>query len=138
MSSRNALKHGILARRFLLPDESRISFVKFARRLRRELQPQGVLEEMLVERIVSAAWRVRRVLAAESESIEFHRVGLEDEDRGLGWAFIKDGRDSAVFSRLSRYEAMLERSIYRALGELERRRSRRSGARIEPPREPTT
>ena len=60
-SARNALRHGLRARRVLLLDgEDAAEFRAFATRLQVELMPEGALQESLVSRIVIAAWRSRR------------------------------------------------------------------------------
>ena len=60
-SARNALKHGLRARRLLLLDrEDAAEFRAFATRLQAALMPEGALQESLVSRIVIGAWRSRR------------------------------------------------------------------------------
>lgn len=45
----------------------------------------------------------------------------------IGLAFIKDSREINAFSKLSRYEVAIERSLYRAIYELQRLQDRRQG-----------
>jgi hypothetical protein len=52
----------------------------------------------------------------------------EDETATLGRTFARDADKANAFSKLSRYETTIERLIYRALHELERRQAGRSGA----------
>lgn len=72
-SKMNALKHGILSRQVLVQGmnikESRNELNKLHQRFWDELQPVGPVEEMLVDQIVTAHWRQRRALAAESGEI---------------------------------------------------------------------
>jgi len=56
------------------------------------------------------------------------RSEQEDETATLGRTFARDADKANVFSKLSRYETTIERLIYRALHELERRQAGRSGA----------
>jgi len=69
----NALKHGILSKAVLVRgtnlQESHQEYMELQERFRRELQPLGPLEEMLVDQIVTTHWRLRRVLAAEAGEI---------------------------------------------------------------------
>lgn len=69
----NALKHGILSRQVLVRSrvlqESETDLEALHLRFRENLQPEGPVEEMLVDQIVSAHWRLRRALAAESGEI---------------------------------------------------------------------
>ncbi len=73
VSKLNALKHGILSQEVLIgglhAKESRHEFVKLHQRFQEELQPEGPLEEMLVDQIVTAHWRLRRALTAEAGEI---------------------------------------------------------------------
>ena len=65
----NALKHGILAKEVVIEagsgKESRAKFTELLTQLRQELQPEGILEEMQVERIAACYWRLRRAQRAE-------------------------------------------------------------------------
>jgi hypothetical protein len=73
VSKMNAFKHGILSReavvhgRCIKEDEQ--EFDALHQRLWVELKPVGLLEEMLVDDIVTARWRMRRALKAESGEI---------------------------------------------------------------------
>ena len=123
-SAMNALKHGILSRKLLLPDEDQAAFEEFRTSLMGRLDFEGEMEALLADRVVAAAWRLRRMQAAEVSILVQERVNWSGEDRGLGYAFM---RGDAV-NRLCRYESALERAFYRALNALERRRiARREG-----------
>jgi hypothetical protein len=146
--------------------------------MRIDLAPVGELEELLVERIVSSAWRLRRVPRVEAgvlawehfsdlisraraearkfeenflESLcsgterritnaEAHKKALEEarafveaqraSDTEFGLAFARRAASGDMFSKLSRYEASLERSLYRALHELQRRQASRAGEKL--------
>jgi hypothetical protein len=75
-SSRNARKHGHLARAVLVNShslhESSREFKKVCADYYTSLKPVGPIEEMLVDRIVAAVWRLRRVRHAESGEIGFN------------------------------------------------------------------
>jgi len=64
----NALKHGVFAHQVLVGDgegrEDREQFQTLLQ-LRRDLDPQGILEQILVEQIAVVSWRLRRVLRSE-------------------------------------------------------------------------
>src|SRR5215213_4516480 len=57
----NALRHGLLSQEILLPGEDEEAFRDLGEHLRAELQPVGELENLLVDRIISAYWRLRRL-----------------------------------------------------------------------------
>jgi hypothetical protein len=116
----NALKHGLMSRQVLLPDEDKKELESFAARIRFVLAPCGDLDLLLTVRIITAAWRLRRVLTVEAEVFVEERKPSYgyDEEKTKGLAFIRISNNSNAFSKLSRYEAAIERSMYRALHEL--------------------
>lgn len=79
MVSRNATKHGLLSRETLLPEEDGNALDAFSQNLRAELLPVGELENLLVDRIVSSAWRLRRVLQVEGEIFSWEITGTRAE-----------------------------------------------------------
>lgn len=79
VASRNAVKHGLLASTTLLPDEDPAELEAFAEGLLDDLQPQGAAEELLVERIVSSAWRLRRAGRIETGVLTYEWLALRAE-----------------------------------------------------------
>ncbi len=73
VSKMNALKHGILSKEVLVRGlnikESSRDLNALHERFCQELNPVGPVEEMLVDKIVTAHWRLRRALTAESGEI---------------------------------------------------------------------
>ncbi|MFQ5915475.1 MAG: hypothetical protein ACE5JS_20080 [Nitrospinota bacterium] len=65
----NALKHGILAKEVVIPNgegkERQEDFDALLADLCKDLQPEGAMEEMLVEKIGVCHWRLARVLRCE-------------------------------------------------------------------------
>jgi hypothetical protein len=188
----NALRHGLLAADNLLPDESAEELANLQTALRDELRPEGEMEQLLVERIISAMWRLRRLGRVEAALFTCQQARVEGEfahrqtlertgikwlgmDTGgprryvdspanrelirqkaqtqemarqrrdqaeaimmskqgiLGQAFLKTSGDKDAFSKLSRYESTIERSLYKALHELQRLQAKRQGQAIAPP-----
>ena len=72
----NALKHGLLSKEVIIEagdgKESKAEFGRFLAQLQVDLQPTGILEEMLVEKIAVCYWRLRRVLRCEVGEIRKH------------------------------------------------------------------
>ena len=62
----NALKHGLTGKQVVLPGEDPAEFDAFRSGLIAELAPQGALEEILAEKVVADAWRLRRVSQMEA------------------------------------------------------------------------
>ena len=60
------------------------------------------------------------------------RSEQEDETASLGRTFARDADRANAFSKLSRYETAIERQLYKALHELERRQAARNGGSVPP------
>ena len=71
----NATKHGLLSQKVLLPGEDEAVLKELGERLRAELQPVGELESLLVERIVTAHWRMQRLERVEAGIFTFDLYG---------------------------------------------------------------
>ena len=85
----NAIKHGILSQRLLLAGESADQFHQLHDEMDRALQPVGILERALSEKIAAAIWKQRRLVEAETASIELsrdtrHRQVRKQIDMALG------------------------------------------------------
>ncbi len=168
-SKLNAMKHGLRAEEVVVRGENPADFARVLENLIDEFQPQGPLEEQLVERVAACMWRLQRlyrveagIFTYEALTIELDRAQKEarsyeeyeddfsfesltemritDEERhtrataraektalllreeslALGIAFKQDARNADAISKLSRYEAAIERSLFKALHELQR------------------
>jgi len=73
----NAVTHGLTAQASVLPGEDPGELQDMARSLMRQLRPRGVVQRMMAERVVSLAWKLRRVARAEEA------VGLQMEEASL-------------------------------------------------------
>lgn len=79
--AQNAIRHGILSTRLFLEGEDPAEFLTLQDDLRQSLQPVGVLEKALVEKIAIALWRQKRLVAAETASLELNRTMRRQENR---------------------------------------------------------
>jgi hypothetical protein len=179
----NANKHGLRSQEVLLPGEDGEALKELDENLRAELEPVGEIENLLVEGIVTAHWRLRRLRRVEAgvfawqlyeelaeraqqEAQTYERNFLVDIDANqdttitdeqkhqealskaqemkaeqedaetatLGRTFMRDSDQANAFSKLSRYETAIERSLYRALHELQRlQAARHTEGRVPPP-----
>ena len=128
-SARNAVTHGILTHPFTLwqDEPARTAFDKLYAALLDELEPVGLMEGLLVERIAIAYWRLRRLARAESLALAALQVNSR---RPSDVAHALPA--SADLELFMRYHATIERQLQRALGELERLQERRRAAEVEP------
>ena len=149
--SRNALKHGLLSQRVVLEDEDEAEFEEFRRGLLAALDPAGELEQLIASRVVASAWRLARAGEIEQalltndisryEGSMAQRHDRSNHSRGpgkdgpnersspLGLAVIAALSRGDRYGKLSRYEAHIERGLYRALHELQRLQTARAGPR---------
>jgi hypothetical protein len=133
-SSKNASKHGLLSTEPLLADESEKEFEGFRAGVIASLCPEGAVETLLAERVVFAAWRLRRLVRIEGAALERNRYQWNTgADQGLGSAFIGLCVNGDIFSKLSRYETAIERGLFKALHELERAQAVRAGRDVPLP-----
>jgi len=140
ISKYNALKHGLLSKEVLLEKEDERSLVELGKRLRNELKPAGELEMLLADRIVANFWRLKRALEVEKNAMEWRKnykeisfdLGDEPESqkkkKQIKAMIVNDDME-----KLLRYETTIERSIYKALHELQRMQATRAGEKPPAP-----
>jgi hypothetical protein len=77
-----AMKYGLLSRELLLPCENGAALAELTADLRAQLPPVGALESLLVDRIIPAVWRLRRLIRVETGLFAFrHYQTLADRAR---------------------------------------------------------
>jgi hypothetical protein len=105
----------------LLNGEPRAELDSLRRGLWNRLEPQGALEELLVDKLSVIVWRHRRLIVAEGA-----RQGTEI----FGWSENITG--ALPLDLLLRYESNLERAFDRTLNQLERLQRIRNGQPVLP------
>jgi len=133
----NALKHGILSGEVLVRGEERRALAELRERLNSDLSPVGALEEILVDRIVCAVWRLKRCLRMERGIVEYKTADDDipaipnspawDLRKKEGFKAIKLTSEDERLCLLLRYETTIERQMYKALHELIRLQGARMG-----------
>jgi hypothetical protein len=142
-AAKNALHHGLLSKDAMLPGESATDYARFAENLCLEFKPAGELECALVGRIGVLLWRLKRVGNLEAGILLWRQQKNEEwspearprpfDDLNMaekGETYI-DGADA--LAKLSRYETSIERSLYKALHELQRLQAARHGEHVLAP-----
>jgi hypothetical protein len=129
IASRNALKHGLTADRVILFDEREEEFERFYAELIAALKPQGPMETQLAERIAINAWRLRRAYRVESGLFErarsAWREGTAEQTSDIDLVSSASAPARAMNSPSCRAtRRSIERSLRRALQDLERRQRR--------------
>lgn len=138
VSRMNALKHGILSQEILLPDEDESALIKLREGFNNEFSPVGDIEEILVDRIVSLIWRLKRLGQTEASIFRSYEADnsfkvFSDNVSALGKSFIDDSNGANAFSKLSRYESTIERGLFKAIHELQRIQAARQGKAVPLP-----
>jgi hypothetical protein len=115
ISSRNALKTGLLSKKFIIPElESEAEFSKFSLGIRRHYKPKNNLEALVVDRVTTLLWRLRRIGLEEAI-----RASEENERH----SFVKSpsycGKLDDI-DKLTIIEERLSRQLQQAMKELTR------------------
>jgi len=140
--SKNAVKHGLLARQPVISLENQAEFDLYHDRIISELAPESPMESMLSERIVILSWRLKRVARFQNQTIDalnarntssplakltnsllFKGRDLPQDgssESPLGRLAIKDFSNARVLDRLLMYERRIENSLYKTILELQR------------------
>lgn len=71
--SQNAVRHGFLSRKMFVADENPDEFQLLVDELTSSLQPVGVLEASLIEKIAVIMWRQRRLVRSETAALSLQR-----------------------------------------------------------------
>ena len=116
----NALTHGLTASDIVLSSEDDAPFEELLEATLAEFDPQTPTEQTLVEQLVCAAWRLRRVRGLEQGIFENRLCETSDHmeqtyqepnpSLRLGHIFLKDASGPAALTALSRFEGRIERS----------------------------
>ena len=129
----NAVTHGLLTKEVLLAGEDGSLLRSLTEGYMAELKPETEIEVLLVERIVSSIWRLKRVLRVEKN---YSNAELASGEASIAdWTGIAAYGDSIVASwqSMSRYETTIERQMYKAMHELERIQRIRRGENTPAP-----
>jgi hypothetical protein len=124
----NALRHGLLSRLVVIETEhckeSRDVYDLILQSITDAMQPIGAIEEMLVERIVTSYWRLRRVLDSENDTIGFPDGFFISRHNPIA---------TGTMQNIQRYETHIDRCMYRAIHELQRLQAARRGESVTAP-----
>ena len=117
--AKNALKHGLFSNVVVLPNEEEHVFNRFKRDMVESLDPKSAREAFLVDRIVSCAWRLRRIMQIENFYMQ-DEIVIDSYRRPVALVAEIFRTRGDLMSNLSRYEVTIERSMYKAWDELKR------------------
>ncbi len=127
-SSKNALRHGLLAQDSVIPGEEPADFDRHLTLCENTYVPKNYIEREIVRQIADAAWRMQRLSRIETTAIGVamarrrkHRVrygqesGLEGHEADLELLGASMLDDTKLLNNLGRYDGHLTRRFYRAV-----------------------
>jgi hypothetical protein len=116
-SSQNSFKHGLTSSKIVLPGENPAEYDAFRAGILEQYQPANAIEQILVEELSAAGWRLNRSRAVETEVLKKLMGDAADSSVGLATVFVEKPKE---FNRLLRYLTSIERAYYRVLDKLTR------------------
>ena len=122
IAAMNSLKHGLTARRAVLPGECQADFEQLVESLRLQNSPATELELQLCDEIAASLWRLQRARAQEAHTI--HINGDE--------IFTSDTSTGRGFDRVMRYVRAIESQLNRAMTRFEQLQAARRRAAEQP------
>lgn len=135
-SAADDARHYIFSREILLEGEKSSDLEELRSKLVKELKPSGEIELLIVDRIISSIWRLKRCLKIESQILEYHASCIQEYEQGFLRTRKRTSQELAQLkalkmmenkngsAELPKYETMLEVQLYKALRELDRYRRR--------------
>ena len=132
ISSLNATKHGLTAKAHVLSNESQEDFDYLRQQYINRFLPQDSIEMDLIDDMVGARWRLRRIAVLQTARFEiqmsrsdaesYRDYKLDDQPKRLATAFGRAANLDKTLELLIRYETTYSRMYDRAMKALERLR----------------
>ncbi len=111
----NAVSHGFFSKDLLLPGEDAHLLAELRDKLAAEVLPQGEMETLLLELIISCCWRIKRLANYERKNIG-----------------ISTDYSCPLPEKVLQYTNTLERRLYKAIHELEKLQNARHKVECTP------
>jgi hypothetical protein len=141
--AQNSVKHGIFAKTLVFANESPERCESIPKSYFEVWKPENEFEADLVIDMVSARWRLNRIMTVETETIDLRQARMANsgelekefdtvpEPVRLALAYIKETNESNTLSNLSRYEARYYRQLHQAADQLRRVQKERRAQEAE-------
>jgi len=135
-SSRNSLRHGMLARTVVLEGESKDRFNELCKSLTDELEPRTAIENLLVQKMAVAHWRQMRFWNIEKAAMD-HEVGKQSPEIAGADPSLRDALAMRSLGQSTgQLEIRFDRQFERALRVFQRLRERPVAQNQIPSNEP--
>ena len=132
VSRLNAVTHGILSKDIVLPGEDPELLKQLRVKIKEELKPEGEMEEIMVEGLVSTLWRWRRAIRLERKYTRIYPTEISSTPDFVAGGDYRFGS----WQNYLRYITTLRNDFYRTLHEIQRTQKARL-ARTTPPTFPS-
>jgi hypothetical protein len=126
----NGLSHGLTSKQTVIRGEDQQEYDKFEANFRKQLAPVGETETLLVDRLIAAAWRLKRFTRIETsffnnriDAIQEDNPDL-DPDAALAILFT-DPAEMARMRLFLRYQTSVQREYDKAMREFEKAKAER-------------
>ena len=142
-SSQNSLKHGLTGKAVVLTNESQQQFDDLHQSYVHEFSPESTVEMDLVDQMVSAQWRLRRIWRMQTAALDlkmdqqeaeiakaFHQI---DQTTRVSVAFTALANEEKALDLYLRYEIAYTRMHQRAINSLSKLRNEKLRNDPEPP-----
>lgn len=107
-SSMNAMRHGLTAKALVLTNESPEQFTALHRTYREKFQPQDGVETDLIDQMVAAQWRLRRIWSMQTAALDLKMDQQEAEIAEKFTSIDQPTRATVAFTTLANEEKSLE------------------------------
>ena len=114
--ARNATTHGLFCQHLILPGENDAELESLRAGIHRRLRPADDLEMIYAERIVVAAWKMRRLIASERRLFDSYQ--RHHSSFGTAEELLTHQYPAEDVERIQKLTAALERSMDKAMTEL--------------------
>src|SRR5205085_10562468 len=141
-SSANSLKHGLTGKAIVLTNESQAQFDELHSSYIKEFQPENTVEMDLIDQMVAAQWRLRRIWRMQTAALDLQMDRQEaelaksfqqiDQTTRATVAFTALANEEKSLELLLRYETAHTRMYQRALNMLLKLRKEHAKTEPEP------
>ena len=82
-TAEDTVKQNIFSSEILIEGECATDLDEIRNRLKKELKPTGEIESIIVDRIISSIWRLKRCLKIESQILEYESSCIQEYEQGF-------------------------------------------------------
>ena len=108
ISSMNAVRHGLAAKSLVLTNESMANYLELLEAYRDKFKPQDKVESDLIDQMVAAQWRIRRLWTMQTAALDLKMDQQEAEIAAKFTSIDQPTRASYAFTTLANEEKALE------------------------------